>query len=860
MKKFAILFISFLSIIVWAAEGNLKVGISTKRPLVGEVVTISLTANSTPKLANMPKIKNAVWLPQYRSSSTSFINGVGRYTINYAFRVEAKGKIKIPELEVQINGKITKIAPFEIVASTAGDKKIDNGDGEDVKLKDIIFGRVEILNLSKEFYVGEEISLEIDLLSWQRVRVQPTSYPKINLDKVVFRDYSRQNRENSRFNIKERSIVSLNQKRFIKQPFETAFRTLSAGTFKTDIKIDTAISLPTQRRNFFGNTVYKQTPYTVSIPFEVKVNPLPKGPEGYDFLGLVGNWDVNFSLKNKKFKVGDPLTLEMTVFGLGTLETLDIPKLEIEGFRSFPPEIDKKSSYDGRERAEIKFVLVPLNKGKKKLEMKVSVFSSILKKYRTFSFDKTIKVAKSDIPAENVNYTKPSPTTSIPVPKYKEKQIIPRSNILFLKTAPNGRVQIPLYMNWIWAYVLLGLLGPLCWFISELSFKRKQKLGSSNALQRRLSAKKRKNKVISAVRKSSDDDLNDVIIHEAVPFINDMLDLPPGTTTSELAGKVKDANLAECMTSVGEASYLPGASNLNKKELRTKLCKALKRLSIILFIFIGFSINAADNEKTITKKILSTIKTEKKAPKLPQSFDEAIHAYDSGNFIEAGKYFRSQIDKDSPDPAMLYNLGTCLCNQGDMAGALVCFERALLLRPYDSAIRENLNFVRRSLFLPESGKIESPTDMMIALCQSLRPDEWLLIVAGAWALAGIFLAFRRKLSINKSIIFVGCCGIIFFAALGAYIFEKTGIYSNTHAVITSSDAELRSLPSESSGSKLVRLRLGTVVNVIESRLGWVRIKTENTKGWMLKDKITRIAPGNELPPDRNNQKRINLKN
>ena len=108
-----------------------------------------------------------------------------------------------------------------------------------------------------------------------------------------------------------------------------------------------------------------------------------------------------------------------------------------------------------------------------------------------------------------------------------------------------------------------------------------------------------------------------------------------------------------------------------------------------------------------------------------------------GEFKKAGNYFRSQIDKNNPDPALLYNLGTCLCNQGDLAGALVCFERALLLKPYDSAIRENLNFVRRNLFLPESGTMNSPSEMLVAICQDLRPDEWLLIAFAAWALAGI---------------------------------------------------------------------------------------------------------------------------
>ncbi|MDD5599104.1 MAG: BatD family protein [Victivallaceae bacterium] len=856
-KRICAISFCLISFYVSGADMNLRIGVSTKRPLVGEVVTISITADESPKLTSLPEIENATWLPNYSSTSMSSVNGNARYTRTYAFRVDNQGTVTIPELEVEAGGKINKINSFKLEAVSAGDQRVENDEGGDVAIKDIIFGKVEILNLNQnEFYVGEEISLEISLFSWQQVRVQPTEYPAIRLDKIVFRDYSQQNQQNPRFIIKRESLVTLKGKKFIKQSFETAFRALAPGDFKTDIKIPTEMRLPTEQRDFFGRPTFKSTPYTVEIPFEVKVKALPPVPENSNFLGLVGNWDVNFSLKDKKIKVGEPLTLSMTVYGLGTLETLNVPSLEIEGFRVYPPEIDKKTAYDGRERAEIKYVIIPLQKGEKELKLSVSVFSSLLKKYKSFDFSKTLDVAKSDTPGENINYPA-SPPPSIPAPEFKAKQEVPRLNILFLKTEPAGEVSVPLYLNWLWAYIVFGICGPLCWLVSEASFRRQQKLGSNKALQRRLTALKRKGKVLKAIRKSSDDDLNTAIQHEAVPFINDMLNLPPGTTTSELAARIKDAELAQCLTSVGEASYLPGASNLDQKELRNKLCKALKHLAVAMLVFImPLALDAAEKPEKIIEKAVEAVKPEKT---VPETFAEAVAAYDSGDFDLAAEFFRVAISKDSPDPALLYNLGTCLCGEGDFAGALVCFERAHLLAPYDTAITENLNFVRRRLFLPEIDKIESPTDMLIAASYALRPDEWLLLAVFAWALAGVFLAFRRKLTLNKRIIFVGSCLIIFAAALSACIYEQLGAYSNANAVVTSPDAELRSLPSSSSGSKLVRLRMGTVVRIIEPRFDWLRIKSESAKGWLHKSKITRIAPGNELPPAKETGKSIVLK-
>lgn len=846
-----------MSLCVFGEEMDLRIGISTRRPLVGEVVTLSITAGQSPKLTTLPEMKNATWLPNYSSTSMSSVNGEARYTRNYAFRVDGKGTITIPELEVEAGGKTQKINAFKIEAVSAGEQRVEDAEGGDVAIKDIIFGKVEILNSNHdEFYVGEEISLEISLFHWQQVNVRPVEYPVIRLDKIIFRDYSQQNQQNPRFVIKRESLVTLKGRKFIKQPFETAFRPIAPGDFETDIRIPTEMGMPTEDRDFFGRPTFKTVPYTVEIPFKIKVKALPPAPENCNFLGLVGNWDVNFSLKDKKIKVGEPLTLTMTVYGLGTFETLNVPSLEIEGFRVYPPEIDKKTAYDGRERAEIKYVIIPLQPGEKELKMKVAVFSSLLKKYRTFDFSKTLNVAKSDTPGENISYPTSSPP-SVPAPEFKTKQEVPRLNILFLKTGPAGEVSVPLYLNWLWAYVVFGILGPLCWLSSEMSYRRQQKLGNDKALRRRRTALKRRGKVLKAIRKSSDDDLNTVIQHEAVPFINDMLNLPPGTTTSELVRRVRNDELAQCLTSVGEASYLPGAANLDKLELRSKLCKALKHLAVVFAVLmLPLALGAADNPEKIIEKTVETVKPEKTAPK---TFAEAVAAYDSGDFAPAAGFFRAGISKDSPDPALLYNLGTCLCSEGDFAGALVCFERAHLLAPYDTAITENLNFVRRRLFLPEIDKIESPTDMLIAASYGLRPDEWLLAAAFAWTLAGVFLAFRRRLSMNKRIIFVGCCLIIFTAALSACIYEQLGAYSDANAVVTSPDAELRSLPSASSGNRLVRLRLGTVVRIIESRFDWLRIKSESATGWMHKSGITRIAPGNELPPAKETGKSIVLK-
>ena len=286
LKKFCVIIFSVLCICALCADDGFRIGISTKRPLVGEVVTLSITADNKPELTPpLPKITNAKWLPDYNSTSVSSINGEARYTKTYAFRIEKKGTIIIPELEVKFGRKTRKVSSLTLQAADPGDQKVEDNEGGDVAIKDILFGKCEILNFGKEFYLGEEVSLEINLYNWRQIRVRLTSYPKIELNKIVFRDYSQQNRQNSRFILKREGLVSINNKKFVKQSFETAFRTIAAGEFKTNIKIETEINIPTDDRDFFGRPTYKRSPYTVEIPFEIKVKPLPKAPEKFSFLG-----------------------------------------------------------------------------------------------------------------------------------------------------------------------------------------------------------------------------------------------------------------------------------------------------------------------------------------------------------------------------------------------------------------------------------------------------------------------------------------------------------------------------------------------------------------------------------------------
>jgi len=221
--------------------------------------------------------------------------------------------------------------------------------------------------------------------------------------------------------------------------------------------------------------------------------------------------------------------------------------------------------------------------------------------------------------------------------------------------------------------------------------------------------------------------------------------------------------------------------------------------------------------------------------------DQAMNAYDTGKFGEAEKYYRSRLNPAEPSANLLYNIGNCLFQQGYFPQAMVCFERASKLSPRDPDILENLNLSRRKLMLPEKYKVESPSDLLPYLRDSLRPDEWLFLVccgvsllffaAGTALLAGCGRMFRILL----------IAGIVLIVLPGAaYLVQRKTSYNPDFAVVTVRSLPVRSLPSDQAGKTEMNLRSGEEVTVVERRMDWVRIRSGTAEGWVHAKDITSL--------------------
>ena len=71
------------------------------------------------------------------------------------------------------------------------------------------------------------------------------------------------------------------------------------------------------------------------MPITVKVKPLPEQGKPKEFNGAVGAYNMDVSIKTQHVKTGDPITLSMSVYGEGNIQTINEPLLVLNNAKDF---------------------------------------------------------------------------------------------------------------------------------------------------------------------------------------------------------------------------------------------------------------------------------------------------------------------------------------------------------------------------------------------------------------------------------------------------------------------------------------------------------------------------------------------
>lgn len=206
-------------------------------------------------------------------------------------------------------------------------------------------------------------------------------------------------------------------------------------------------------------------------------------------------------------------------------------------------------------------------------------------------------------------------------------------------------------------------------------------------------------------------------------------------------------------------------------------------------------------------------------------FAEGVTAYRAGDFAPSAEAFENAAAM-RPAAGTFVNLGLAEWQRGHAGAAILAWERALWIDPYDKGAAGDLHFAR------EVTQLDAPRLKWFETLSSWLPAAAWLWLAGAslWLAAGMILlppVFRRqKAAWHQTVAACSLCVFLFSLA------GNWGIISRTHIGFVLTDNEPLLLTPTAEGEVTSTLTAGEPARKLRARGDYYLIRTESETGWI----------------------------
>ena len=210
-------------------------------------------------------------------------------------------------------------------------------------------------------------------------------------------------------------------------------------------------------------------------------------------------------------------------------------------------------------------------------------------------------------------------------------------------------------------------------------------------------------------------------------------------------------------------------------------------------------------------------------------------AFESGQFADAAKNFRADLETQ-PAVGTLLNLGLSEWRRGRAGAAILAWEQASWLEPFDANVRTNLQYARDFIGL------EGPDYSWYERTSAWLPSNaWAWIAAGSlWLAVGMFvlpgvLRWRRS-GWQQALAALGL--VLFLLSLPSNL----GVLTRTNlGFVMQRDSALRLTPTSES-EVVTKLAAGEPARELRGRGEYILVKTSRGQGWIEKNQFGRISP------------------
>jgi hypothetical protein len=351
----------------------------------GESLQLQVTVKGGKGDVDLSGLTDFKVLSSGTSSSIQIINGhmSRQQTYTYLLMARRRGRLTIPALPVEVDGRTYRSEPITITVSN----QPDSGDAGTAAREKEAWVTAEVSNPTP--YEGQQIIYAFRL--YNSVQIDDAKFQPPEFDGFSSKEVK--DRRSFRKLINGREVV-VTEIDYALTPLKAGEQTLEPAVLQVNI------IRPNKRRqrspfgNFFSDPFFSPSTIEPRVlqtgTLKVKVQPLPALPPDLKFSGLVGRFDLHVEMPASDLKVGDSATLAVTVEGRGNIMDAQPPDLKIPpDFKAYAdnPQETVDLDHNGFHGKKIfRTALVPLKAGRYELPaVSLTYFDPEHKAYRTLT-------------------------------------------------------------------------------------------------------------------------------------------------------------------------------------------------------------------------------------------------------------------------------------------------------------------------------------------------------------------------------------------------------------------------------------------------------------------------------------------
>jgi len=570
----------------FAEDINFEVTVDRTNVSLGKSLRLNLVFEGTQDISapELPTIDGFEWHYLGPSTSMSVVNNrVFRSTIHMYRLISLKvGVFAIPPFSIQYDGKTYTSKPItiKVVQDQARQPQASQGgtyEGNIEGLEDRIF--LIIQTDKKKTYINEIIPLTIKLYV-NRLAIRDIQYPELRHEGFSVDKFAEPKQYQEILNGVPFDVIEFNTDIFGLRPGELILGPAQLQCnliVKKKSRKHSSFDDDFFDSDFFSNIFGGQEKHLLSlksvhIPITILDLPKDNVPDGYS--GALGNFRFYLEAEPREVKVGDPITLKMTVVGEGNFKTVNSADFNFkDNFKIYDPEIKQSQTNKVFEH-----VIIPKNDNISEIpEISFSFFNIKSGEYE--------KITKGPIPIKVNPLPKGEELKIFEIPEdgmglARKREILGR-DIIYIKDSPGEfrRRGKFLYKSRSLVVILFIPLVVLI-FVSILQ-RRKEKIKTDVRYARRLQAPRKAKKNLHLVRRllNSKDTgrFFDAVFKTLREYLGDKFHLPSaGITSSIVEEELKPRNInkvildkiKECFNSCDTARYT-SSSITREQMLRT---------------------------------------------------------------------------------------------------------------------------------------------------------------------------------------------------------------------------------------------------------------------------------------------------